>query len=649
MKRTLTPALVFVFLICNLSLVSAQSWQWGKRGGGNATGTNQTPEDNVMDMATDRNGNVYILSIVETLGNEDIDGQFVNGFGTKDVLLSSFNCNGVLRWKKIFGGPSSEVLSGFNHSVRTDTTGHVYVVGDIYPSGGTSGFDTDTILPAGYKKNRYLVQYDTSGNFNWLRMPQPDTMSGGTSNRYRSVDLDVDNAGNVYWLCIMDKCQIAGTSQSIPSQGPYVLKYDVNGSFLGYTTLQMQAGGLLQSNFKCRLERDNSNGRFYLAGQYESGQLIISTQIVNSCYVGAFDAAGNLLWKKENSLLSNGFSGRPQIDAQGNIYLLGQSRGGDNFNGTAINNPLGLGAFPFIVKLDANGNNIWLKSSATDAATFCGGIALKNNNEVAISGSYPRRLYWVGMDSLENPTNTGYDIFVARFNAQTGAMLRLDSLDSPTGYDDHSSALVADSKGNYYIGGSFAAQLTVNSNVLNNSGGPTDFFIAKYGSANCTCTAPVSSYTFNAPANSAIAAFTYNGTSPYDSLRWDFGDGGTSTSATPTHTYASTGTYNVCVTVYNPCGSDTKCQTVSVTVGIDEVQVLDEITIYPNPVSNKLTINGAAGATAELYNVMGSKVYSGKLSVDNAEISTASLPAGSYILQLTTADGHRKTIKLAKE
>ncbi|WP_276132474.1 PKD domain-containing protein [Polluticoccus soli] len=649
MKRTLTPLLILLVLL-QATPSFTQSWQWGKRGGGNSQGMNVTPEDEVMDMATDKNGNVYILSLLETNGSEDIDGQQYNGFGNKDMLLSSFKCDGTLRWKKAIGSPADDPMNDFPYSLRADTAGHVYVSGNIYPYTGTAGFDTDSLLPSGYSKTMFLVQYDTSGNFGWLRMPQPDTMQFTNSNQYRNVDFDVDNAGNVYWLCIMPPCQIAGSTQSIPAQGAYILKYNALGGFQSFTALQMQANTFVNGSFfTSRIARDKNNGRFYLAGWYQSGTLSMGGQpITNSGYIGAFDNSGNFLWKREGTGVI-AFAGRIAIDNSGSIYAAGSAKAGAIFNGyTVVNTLMTTSTLPVIVKLNASGTNAWAKNGSVNGATGGVGIAL-SGNKVFMTGDYPGTLTFGGTTTLNHIQNQGYDAFLAGFDIQNGNPLVLDSIGSPFGYYDAGTALTSDNKGNIYVGGRFQAQVTVASNILNNSGGPSDFFIAKYGSANCTCTTPVSSYTFNAPANSAIAAFTYNGTSPYDSLRWDFGDGGTSTSATPTHTYASTGTYNVCVTVYNPCGSDTKCQTVSVTVGIDEVQVLDEITIYPNPVSNKLTINGAAGATAELYNVMGSKVYTGKLSVDNAEISTSSLPAGSYILQLTTSEGHRKTIKLAKD
>ena len=54
---------------------------------------------------------------------------------------------------------------------------------------------------------------------------------------------------------------------------------------------------------------------------------------------------------------------------------------------------------------------------------------------------------------------------------------------------------------------------------------------------------------------------TFNGTATY---LWDFGDGNTSTTQNPTHTYAADGTYTVCLTVSDACGADSTCQSITV-------------------------------------------------------------------------------------
>lgn len=60
-------------------------------------------------------------------------------------------------------------------------------------------------------------------------------------------------------------------------------------------------------------------------------------------------------------------------------------------------------------------------------------------------------------------------------------------------------------------------------------------------------------------------AFTDTSIGPGTSWLWNFGDGNTSTQRNPTHNYFANGTYNVCLTVTNACGTDSVCKNISVT------------------------------------------------------------------------------------
>lgn len=56
-----------------------------------------------------------------------------------------------------------------------------------------------------------------------------------------------------------------------------------------------------------------------------------------------------------------------------------------------------------------------------------------------------------------------------------------------------------------------------------------------------------------------------NASQNFDSASWDFGDGGTSTETSPTHTYAATGAYTVKLTVTGEGGTDVLSQVVTIT------------------------------------------------------------------------------------
>ena len=81
-------------------------------------------------------------------------------------------------------------------------------------------------------------------------------------------------------------------------------------------------------------------------------------------------------------------------------------------------------------------------------------------------------------------------------------------------------------------------------------------------SITATCTAPNAD--FSETALNLIVQFGDLSTQGATSWLWDFGDGNTSTLQSPSHTYAAPGTYTVCLTATSICGSDSICQSVTV-------------------------------------------------------------------------------------
>ncbi len=125
--------------------------------------------------------------------------------------------------------------------------------------------------------------------------------------------------------------------------------------------------------------------------------------------------------------------------------------------------------------------------------------------------------------------------------------------------------------------------------------------------------APVANFSFT--TNGLVATFTDSSSDPDGTIAsrsWTFGDGGTSTATNPSHTYASSGTYSVSLTVTDNGGlTNTKTQSVTVSGGGGGGTVLQ----------NGVTVTGLAATTGH------SLMY------------TMVVPAGATNLKFVTSGG----------
>lgn len=183
--------------------------------------------------------------------------------------------------------------------------------------------------------------------------------------------------------------------------------------------------------------------------------------------------------------------------------------------------------------------------------------------------------------------------------------------------------------------------------------------------------------------------FVFTQTNPYNiiavnlasginlSFNWDFGDGTTSNQAYPSHQYASTGTYLLCLTVSDASGcSDTYCDTLSVdsagnivyrgaTAGFflnvlppnqltgtpDQAQL--DAQVYPVPTTALLNIrldrNPGPGSRCVLRSVDGRMVLDQALTDVQSLLDLSALQSGMYLLELIDAEGRRTTRPVLKQ
>ena len=126
---------------------------------------------------------------------------------------------------------------------------------------------------------------------------------------------------------------------------------------------------------------------------------------------------------------------------------------------------------------------------------------------------------------------------------------------------------------------------------------------------------------------------------------WYFGDGDSSSQVSPTHTYATDGSYTIQLICSNACGSDTSEITTTV-VGISDLQ-LQTLEISPNPAGNwfEIRLEGTAQGPVALriWDMLGNEMLSQTMNSSSLRIETGNWPRGMYIIEVTQRNQSSKS------
>ena len=95
----------------------------------------------------------------------------------------------------------------------------------------------------------------------------------------------------------------------------------------------------------------------------------------------------------------------------------------------------------------------------------------------------------------------------------------------------------------------------------------------------------------------------------------------------------------------SPIVTGTTCTTLNAT----NFEVANNIKMYPNPTNGIFTIETQEVCTVEVFDMIGKKVYSNKVSVGSSTIDLSNYTNGIYLLTVTNQKGNLNTFKLIKQ
>ncbi|HVW99644.1 MAG TPA: PKD domain-containing protein [Candidatus Babeliaceae bacterium] len=640
--------------------------QWGTYYGGNGA-------DGAAGVACGPNNTVYIFGstgstngIATTSCYQDTLGPCVNcatnGYTASGSFIAQFNSSGILQWGTYYGD-GNQYGGGGILSGSCDQQGNLDVLGTLKPDGTnidatyiTQGTFETTSNNNDYHDN-YVVQFNSGGERNWGTYFHSTDPTAASDNF--AYTLNVDKSNHIY---------IAGQTDAatgITTAGSFMENHPSN-QYSGFLVQFNASNG--QRNWATyygdgifALSCDMS-GDLYVAGYTQipnnyppfsnafatpysyQDTLIIDTANMqtaqwHNAFIGQFDSIGNRLW---GTYFGGGSDpGEANIgldnDYFGNLYLTGTI--GSPF-GTATPGSyqdtlgvmdtagLGLGSATncFLVRftpvdvaisptLVAPANDTVCINDATITVT------LQNKGHLAIDSMIVRGVYMY-YDNSTGIGDTSTTAAISNSLLQPGATttVTLSNLNLHPGID---TVMI-------YL-----------QHVIDDSSFTDDTLYAKVVAIANPVVASIS-----AIDTSSNIIFSANGVQNVTNYHWDFGDGNTSTDASPTHAYNSSGNYTVTLIASNSCESDTVTTNVTaVGLGIANVNNTGGISVYPNPAQQQLNVQIPERLQVtkwEIINGVGSVIHSEKAEGKNGSesIDVHSLSDGYYILKVSTTTGN---------
>ncbi len=163
--------------------------------------------------------------------------------------------------------------------------------------------------------------------------------------------------------------------------------------------------------------------------------------------------------------------------------------------------------------------------------------------------------------------------------------------------------------------------------------------------------APTAGFTFS--TNQGVVTFT-NSSTGGTVYNWDFGDNSFSTAAAPQHVYLTSNNFTVTLVVTNAQGcTDTITQVIPFFVGVEEQQLVNDITLYPNPAGEQFNLNIGLSENTDVlisaFDLTGKLLINENRSLNsgtnNLSYDVATWENGIYFVRIT-AGSVSQTIKV---
>ena len=379
---------------------------WAKNARGNKY-------DASMAMSLDYDGNVIVtgtfnsdtlyfdsISLIHSVPNP-------NSNAVSDFFIVKFDTFGNVLWAK-------STYKAIANSIAVDLDNNVFVSGSYY---ATTFLVLDSITINGQGANDiFLAKYDESGNLIWGK-----SIGGASSDWDKAVTTDM--SGNVFLTGYTQSSTLSIDTMSLAMTcRTFIAKFNPNGELI-WAINAANSGSIDAKSIKTDL-----NGNLILVGGFHSATVNFGSTTLtnfvtnpsiaydnkNDVLIAKYDGFSNLLWAKSAGAFDHDIAKSVFIDGSDHIYVTG------DFSYQLIFGPFSLTEISwenlFILKLDASGNSLWLKSALKANASA---ICVDNYNNAFIIGSYDHNANFDSITLIANPSYYT-NIFLTKLDITTG-------------------------------------------------------------------------------------------------------------------------------------------------------------------------------------------------------------------------------------
>lgn len=554
-------------------------------------------------IARDSQGNIYTLDAGNSA--QSCQGITVNPAGGTSLFLYKFNALGEIIYIKPIGTNFSAL------NVVIGENDNIYVLGSLMGTGeiqvnGQTFIDTEN--------RNYIFKFNPSGDLIWR------VKNNVSFGNFRECTLLLFTNNHIYF-------QSSGLSISkLNTDGQYVatITADSFSSTTSATAVFFRAGGVL------------SNGDLVFSavsrGTITYGSTVLVPTYNQFLHVPFLTLRAtqdlNFIWATyTNGLRSPDLNILPMAIGNDNSIYLGLQVSGTVTAGsdTIVSEDTSGTTIGGILKMDADGNKIWVKTTTNNAQTY----TILNNPDG--SGIFcAGQIYGFSDISLGttvvNPTNG--NSFVSKIDYDG---VFQNSFAFASGPGSYAKSLATNNAGVFYVGGILTNVTTPTFSCITREG-HAGLYLGKFAEQPDKAPKP----TLSLSGNTLTASPVFGG-----NIQWFLNGTAISGANGQTFTATQTGNYSVTYVLpdYTACVSTSAITVLSALANVAFENRNNSIKVFPNPTTGMVAISSPENATIdkiEVIDVLGKTIL--VKTGNTSQLDISSFSKGMYIFKLYAGD-----------